>query len=144
MKILALIFMFCGTMYSAEITNSIPTVTTNDPISQIVSRVSAYFHWGMFPTIELTNSAPPEEVVKQVFEKTGFHTDSGIRMVKNYKVLEIRQVSVPASGSGTFTAALLETNLGMKIAFFRYDETMHNWWSHVYDAGLVLDLPLLK
>ena len=144
MKILALIFMFCGTMYSAEITNTVQFVDANDPIARLVSRVSADWHWGFYPTIELTNSAPPEAVVKEVSENGGFDTDSGIRMVKSYKILEIRQASVPLCGLGIFTAALLETDLGMKVVFFRYEETRHHWWSHVYDAGLVLNLPLLK
>ena len=116
----------------------IACVTKADSIAECVTRVSSQPEWryGIYPTINLPQSATTNQVVEQIFKTTAFHTDAGIQSVKTFKIVEIREVNIPASDAVPYTAVLAETDLGRKIALFRWeqDQTKPYWWSRVYDA----------
>jgi len=116
----------------------IACVTKADSITELVTRVSSQPEWryGIYPTIDLPQSATTNQVVEQIFKTTAFRTDAGIQSVKTFKILEIRQVCIPASDAVPYTAVLTETDLGRKIAVFRLEQDQKKpyWWSRVYDA----------
>jgi hypothetical protein len=116
----------------------IACVATADPINALVIRLSSQPEWryGIYPTIDLPQSATTNQVVEQIFKTTAFKTDAGIQSVKTFKILEICQVYIPASDAVPYTAVLVETDLGRKIAVFRLepDQKKPYWWSRVYDA----------
>jgi len=113
-------------------------VTKADSIAELVTRVSSQPEWryGIYPTIDLPQSAATNQVVEQIFKTTAFYTDAGIQSVKTFKILEIRQVYIPASDAVPYIAVLAETDLGRKIAIFRLEQDQKKpyWWSRVYDA----------
>src|SRR5579871_4955095 len=113
----------------------IACVTKADPINGLVIRLSSQPEWryGIYPTIDLPQSTTTNQVVEQIFKTTAFRTDAGIQSVKTFKILEIRHVYIPASDADPYTAVLVETDLGRKIAVFRL-EPDKKWWSRVYDA----------
>jgi len=107
-----------------------------DPIARLVTRVSSdpMWRWGLYPRIDLPRDGTTGQVVAEVFKTTAFNTASRIRTAKTFKVLETRQVHIPANGPDAYTAALVKTDLGVKIALFQWDNTLPGWWSGVYDA----------
>jgi hypothetical protein len=79
---------------------------------------------GRFPIIDLPETAPPEQVIKRIFELTGFNNGH----VKNFEILEIRHVDI---GGAPYSAALVQTDLGEKIVLFTAGGGMR--WSRVCD-----------
>jgi hypothetical protein len=77
---------------------------------------------GASAILGLPETASPEQVVKRVFEMTGF--DRG--HIKSYTVLKIREVQIQG---GKFSAALVQTDIGEKIVLFKKG----GGWSRVYD-----------
>src|SRR4051812_42610672 len=101
-------------VYIAIAASLVGCATRPDPIAQLVTRVSAEPEWryGIYPTIELSQTATSRQVVEQIFKTTAFHTDSGIRSVTSFKILQIREANIPANGSDSYTTALVETDFG--------------------------------
>ena len=110
--------------------------TAPDSIAALVARLSATEGmWinGLYPIIDVSSTASTQQVLEQVFKKTGFDTGN----VRTFQIIETREVQIPAAGfSGAFTAALVETNLGRKIVLLGRTSPSGNWskWSRVYDA----------
>jgi hypothetical protein len=123
-------------------------VAKADSIIELVTRVSSQPEWryGIYPTIDLPRTATTNQVAEQVFKTTAFNTDAGIQSVKTFKLLEIRQVNIPASDTDSYTAVLVETDLGRKIAVFRWEQDQEKayWWSRVYDAKFAEDFHLVQ
>jgi hypothetical protein len=108
-------------------------VASNDAIEQLVARLSAtHGLWinGAFPIIKLPAEAAVEQVISNVFEMTGF--DKG--HVTEHSLVTVRPVKIGATFSDTYTAALVETDLGPKIILLKYQGSTLGWWSRVYPA----------
>jgi hypothetical protein len=123
----------CSTRQQPSVTPSLkPQAAQPDPIAALVARLSAtHGLWinGMFPDLDLPTTASTQQVLEQVFKKTGF--DKG--NVRTFQIIETRQVQIPATGfSDAFTAVLVETDLGRKIVLLKSSSV--SWWSRVYDA----------
>lgn len=107
---------------------------TPDPIDRLVADCStSHGEWenGEYPTLNLPETASPEEVIKTIFEKIGF--DKG--HVTSHKILRIRHVRIRGSLPDSYTAALVQTDLGEKIVLFKYGSSRTGWWSRVFDSG---------
>ena len=109
-----------------------PQVVASNPIDQLVADLSASRGWepwwaGISSGLGLPETASPEDVIHRIFEM-GMPTGQ----VRNYKILEIRQVHIPnGDGSGLYTAALVQTDSGKKIVLMQYDG--RDWWTRTYD-----------
>ena len=93
--------------------------TISDPIDRLAVDYSAsHGLWenGMYPILGLPETALPEQVIKRIFEMTGF--DKG--HVTNYRILKIRHVHIQGSLPDLYTTALVQTNFGEKIVLFKY------------------------
>ena len=127
-------FCGCSTRQQPSVTTtSKPQAAPPDPIDQLVARLSspAYNqHWvnGTYPPVNLPATASPEEVIRQVFAKIGFHNGT----VHRHEILETRQVRIPGGApSHVYTAVLVETNLGRMIVLLQ-PESPTFWWSQVH------------
>ena len=106
--------------------------TPPDPIERLVERLSKNLGWtnGVFPAIKLPSTATTEQVVSEVFRMTGF--DQG--HVTSYKVMQTKDVQIPVGMPlERYTAVLVQTNFGEKIALLKYEGGSSGWWSRVYD-----------
>jgi hypothetical protein len=106
--------------------------THNDPISALARNLNASNGlWvnGLSPDISLPPDATPEHVVAQAVSKSGF--DQG--HIKTYRIREVRQIQLNAGRMETYSAALVESDLGTKILLFRYEQT-NRWWTRFYDV----------
>ena len=111
-------------------------VTAPGPIDRLVERLSAsHGLWqnGTFPDLGLPGTASTDAVVARVFEMTGF--DAG--HVKEHRIVDTRQVHIPGSVPDTYTACVVETDMGTKIVLLQYQHggSREMWWSRVYDAS---------
>jgi hypothetical protein len=106
----------------------------DDPISRLVDRLSrSNGLWinGASPVLDLPDAASTEQLLQRVFERTGF--DAG--RVTAHTLLTVRDVRIPVgSVSETYTAALVDTNLGRKIVLLQHATPTGGWWSRAYDA----------
>ena len=100
--------------------------TPSDPVDRLVSRLSSDGLWqnGVTPVLPLPANATTEEIVSREF--------SG--QAVSYKILRVRQVHIQGSQPDFYTAILIQTDAGDKIALCRYDKSMSGWWVHIYDA----------
>ncbi|MBU1631113.1 MAG: hypothetical protein KKD89_00905 [Candidatus Omnitrophica bacterium] len=62
---------------------------------------------------------------------TGF--DQG--RIKTYRIIQIRKVKIRGSLPDDYFAALIDSDLGKKIALFQYQGTAVGWWTRVYDQN---------
>ena len=86
-----------------------------DSIDQLVSSLSATQGlWlnGRWVPIQSPVTTSPEQVVQNIFHKTGFY-QSG--KVTDYKIVTTRKVYI---NGGKYTAALVKSNLGKMIILF--------------------------
>ena len=104
-----------------------------DPIDKLVERLNASNGlWinGTSPIISLPADAEPSEVLAQAVKMVGF--DQG--HIKTYEILNVRQVELTNVPMGTvYSAALVQSNLGMKICLFRPQKN-NQWWTRWYDV----------
>ena len=125
-------------IYIAILSFLVGCATKPDPVDQLVGELSlspVFWTWGIYPTIILPESASPEQVVKSVFQESGFRTYLGNHAATSYTIMKIRQVSIP--GDDVYTTALVKTDVGLKIVIFRYQterQDKYKWWTRVYDA----------
>lgn len=88
--------------------------------------------WPNFPTqwVDLPETASAEEVVSNVAQVRWID-----QALKNYKILDVRQVHPFPPHPTTYTAVLVQTDIGQKIVLFRYERgQLAGWWYRVYDA----------
>ena len=86
---------------------------------------------GVYPTLDLPATASTEQVVARVFQMTGF--DKG--HVSSHRILETRQVRIgDRFPDATYTAVLVDTDLGRKIVLRQHSSPSGGWWSRVYDG----------
>ncbi|MBI3202845.1 MAG: hypothetical protein HYZ29_15000 [Myxococcales bacterium] len=103
-----------------------------DAISERVKQLDAHGLWtnGMSPHIPLPSTASTAEVVAKVLAVVGF--DKG--HVKTHRVVTEREVQV-GTDPKPYRAAIVESDLGKKVLFMRYEPDSSRWWSRVYDAN---------
>ena len=122
------ITLFCLALISC----ASPQATVPDPIDALVEELNAsHGLWinGLYPIIELPPDAAPEEVLAQAIKLVGFSQGH----IQSYQVQEIRQVQITTGLTETFSAALLQTDLGTKILIFK-PEGDDRWWTRFYDV----------
>jgi len=104
-----------------------------DPIDTLVDRLNSetFGLWvnGTYPIIELPPEAKPQTVLSQAVKMTGF--DQG--HIKTYKMLEVREVELNVGRNEPYSAALVESDLGMKILLFKPERNSH-WWTRFYSV----------
>jgi hypothetical protein len=81
----------------------------------------------------VTKATTPEEVVSETFNVAEFQRGR----VTNYQILKIRKVHIDYPPD-TYTAVLVDTNLGKMIVLMQYikgkDSTPGHWWRRIYSA----------
>lgn len=118
---------------SRSVTNKEPAVY-EDAIDQLVTKLSAtHGLWinGVSPILALPASASVEQVLVRVFEMTGF--DRG--HVTSHQMLTSRKIEIAGGPTGSYTAVLVDTNLGRKIVLLQRAERSTDWWSRVYEVA---------
>lgn len=114
-----------------------PSATAAAPIDRLVSELSSprsrLWGNGAFPIIELPETATVDEVVAQVFRMTGFETGR----LTEYKILNVQLVHIGCDGLDLqpYTAVLIQTSIGEKIALLKYRGSGIGWWSRVYNVA---------
>jgi hypothetical protein len=109
--------------------------TKPDAIDLFVANLSAdHGNWeNGTDVLRPTNAASPEEVVSETFKVAAFQRGR----VTNYQILKIRKVHIDYSPD-TYTAVLVDTNLGRMIVLMQYikgkDSTPGHWWRRIYSA----------
>lgn len=106
--------------------DAVMVYSASDPIGRLMANLSAtHGLWmnGRSPAIRLPETASTGQVLEQVFRMTGF--DQG--HVTSFKILTTRQIRLDG---GSYTAALVQTNLGEKVVLF----TAGGGWSRVFDS----------
>ena len=85
---------------------------------------------GFTPTIDLPATASINQVLEQMFKVIGF--DDG--RVISYQIVETRPVRIhDGIQDSSFTAVLVETNLGRKVVLLKPERSPLGWWSRTYD-----------
>jgi hypothetical protein len=109
--------------------------TKPDAIDLFVANLSAengMWENGM-DAIRVTQATTPEEVVSETFRMAEFERGR----VTNYQILKIRKVHIDYSPD-TYTAVLVDTNLGRMIVLMEYIQvkgtTPGHWWRRIYSA----------
>ena len=110
-------------------------VTKPDAIDLFVANLSAdngVWQNG-FDTDLATKATTPKEVVSETFRIAEFERGR----VTNYQILKIRKVHIDYPPD-TYTAVLVDTNLGKMIVLMQYikgkDSTSGHWWRRIYSA----------
>ena len=110
-------------------------VTKPDAIDLFVANLSAdngVWQNG-FDTDLATKATTPKEVVSETFRIAEFERGR----VTNYQILKMRKVHIDYSPD-TYTAVLVDTNLGRMIVLMQYikgkDSTSGHWWRRIYSA----------
>jgi hypothetical protein len=100
----------------------------HDPIDQLVTNLSAshgLWRRSSPPVIKLPATASTKEVVAKALEG----------QVASCKILKGRPVLVQGTlPELTYTAALVQTNVGKKIVIFRYEEEAAGWRTWIFDV----------
>ena len=135
--LLAILGVLCGCAAKQESSIAAtpkPQRAQPDSIETLVARLSSsHGLWvnGLYPTLDLPATASTEQVVARVFQMTGF--DKG--HVSSHRILETRLVRIGDSfPDATYTAVLVETDLGRKIVLLQHSSPSGGWWSRVYDG----------
>lgn len=105
--------------------------TVSDPIDSLVQRLNATRGmWinGTFPIIDLPPDATTDQVLAAAVKMTGF--DQG--HIKSFQIQEVRQLELIAAGRQTFSAALIDSDLGKKIFLFKPTKG-NQWWTRFYN-----------
>ena len=106
--------------------------TTPDPIDRLVADYTATRGmWvnGIYPILDLPQTASQEQVIKRALEMHGFAGEQEA----SCKILKVRHIHIPPSypsDAGLF-AALVQMKVGEKIVLFKYEGK--DWWSRVCD-----------
>jgi hypothetical protein len=117
--------------FEIEFPDLAPDARETDTVAKLVARLSAtQGSWvnGTYRMIELPRTAPIPEVLKIALESNGYDK----RRVTTRRIIETREVRVGIRpGEQSYTAVLVETDLGRKVVMLRHLPT--GWWSRVYD-----------
>lgn len=104
-----------------------------DAVDRLVGKLAeSHGLWqnGASPKLDLASTATLDQVVSEVFKLVSF--DSG--NVTSFAIRHTREVQIPDSLPGKYTAILVDTNLGGKIVLVSRDTPSLGWWTRVYEA----------
>lgn len=107
------------------------TLIIPDAIDRLAAKLASSFGtWmnGGAPVLDSPKDAPVEEVVKEVLDKTSFAAGK----VKEFKILQQRQVRLEGPHSDIYTAVRVQTDMGEKIVVLQEKGQGIGWWSRVY------------
>jgi hypothetical protein len=108
--------------------------TTPDPITRLsaaLSKTDGGWQGGITPMVPLPSNAPTEQVIAKEFEMP-----ANMPAI-SYKILKTRQVHIKGDQPDLYTAVLVQTDTGEKIALIRYVQwygQMSGWWVRFYDT----------
>jgi hypothetical protein len=101
-------------------------------IDTLVAELSKNPLWinGIAPHVSLGSDASPSQVLHRWAEVMRFDGER----IRDYKIVEIRDVVIPPDGSGSpkMTAVLIESNAGPKIVLMQFHGK--DWWTRAFDA----------
>ena len=104
----------------------------HDPIDELVQRLDSqgkrFWANKAYPVIEFPPDAAPKDVLAKAVTMWGF--DKG--QIKEYRILEVREVQFSRVTEDPYFAGLIDSDLGMKILLFKPKED-NRWWTMVYD-----------
>ena len=105
--------------------------TKPDSIDRLVSRLSSDHSWeqGDYCGLGLPATNSTEQVVSRVLAVSG----SDKKHVTTYTILKVREVSIPGSLPGIYTAVLVDTDLGRKVVLLNRVGLDRDWWYRVFD-----------
>jgi len=136
----ALVALLAGCAAKPESASPVaePQPAPPDAIERLVARLSASRGlWlnGVTPRIDLPATAPVADVVAQLFQKSA----PAVGAVTRHDIIESRQVRIPTHPAdigpdATYTAVLVDTNLGRRVVLMQYGPPSGGWWSRSYDA----------
>jgi hypothetical protein len=108
-----------------------PTSGNNNAIDRLVKRLNADPFWtnGVFQPLHMGSEANPEKVVTAAMKAS-----SRSMGVNAFRVIETRTVELD-SGDGRPSAALLQTDVGVKILVFYQLKGITGWWTRFYDVA---------
>jgi hypothetical protein len=103
-----------------------------DAIDRLVQRMSADHSWerGDYMSLGLPATSPIEPVVARALGVTSSPEE---QPVKSHKILQIRQVSIPGSLPGPYTAVLVDTDQGRKVVMLNHVGPDRDWYYRVFD-----------
>jgi hypothetical protein len=84
---------------------------------------------GRASVIDLPQDAEPEEILAEALKTAGF---SGGH-IETYEIRETRQVQLNTGQMETFTAILIDSDLGAKIFLCKYEQS-NQWWGRFFDV----------
>lgn len=124
-RVLAIVFLIAAGQVGAN--------SQTNAIDALVEKLNSSPLWtnGDFPIIELSSNATPQEVVESAVSK--WSLEGG--MISTFRILETRKVQL--HGMPDCSAALIESDSGMKILLFRYSRGVglkNDWWTRFFDA----------
>lgn len=107
------------------------TAGPDDAISRKVASLDPHGLWtnGVSPKIDLPSTASTAEVLALMFTRVSF--DRG--PAKTHRVSTERDVRVGLDPM-PYRVVLVETDVGQKIVFLRYEAESRGWWTRVYDV----------
>jgi len=133
-----------GSYFARSCLAQSPQITTGDQIENVIINLPDGWKDDVTGPIILPKTASTEDVLPKVFEQWLFPDSqmTNYSRITNFKVLETRQVSIPRfhfTGAPvySYTAVLVQTNLGEKIVLLRcFDVYTSRAWlsSEVFDV----------
>jgi hypothetical protein len=100
-----------------------------DVINRVTSKFDKFGGWknGLFGDINLPADAEPKDFIAQAIKN--------VREIKTYRILDIRPVTIESSPQSA-RAAVIQTDVGLKVLIFYPFQDAKGWWSRFYDASL--------
>jgi hypothetical protein len=106
--------------------------TKPDAIDLFVANLSA--DGGMWingvDAFQMTQAVTQDEVVSETLRMAKFEAG----LITSYRILNMRKVHIAPDFPDTYTAALVDTNLGRMIVLMQYTTSGH-WWRRIYDVN---------
>ena len=79
---------------------------------------------------QMTQAVTQDEVVSETLRMAKFEAG----LITSYRILNMRKVHIAPDFPDTYTAALVDTNLGRMIVLMQYTTSGH-WWRRIYDVN---------
>jgi len=134
-------------LLAALVLGCTPPRPVQDPIAELTARLRGqeFMPSEMDSPIRLPATAEPGQVVTELFKRRGAVSVP----VDRHKILAVREVCLARAAtkdfvdgaqyeryrnSMTYTAALVDTDLGQKIVLFKHVSLTNGWWIRVFDV----------
>jgi len=111
-----------------------------DPIDRVVRQASSdpFFRNGMWKPILLPATASPEQLASAVFKQDFSELGNVTKILETKKVQIAYKDMTNEVPNATYTAVLVDADIGRKVILFQYsenkrDKRISGWWHRVYD-----------